>query len=209
MNELLRFLERLFTEGTVRVRQRPELVPADRPRVERILRDAYAEYILTVAGAAPPFDAALAVRAAEVLADACWFLLSRAEPPDEVTQRLTLEPTQPTAGQLLSADLCLHYLPEVYRRARGIDAGDTLTLALAQLLRRWPLAGVLAGLTAGPLGDLQFADHAGLQLLYAERLSLAPDPAWLPPEGPARQWVELVFDRKGLPMPKQMMNDER
>src|SRR6516162_3438499 len=101
MNELLRFLERLFTEGTVRLRERPVLVPADRDRIESTLRDAYDEYTLTVAGDEPPFDPTTALRAAILLADACWYLLSRTEPREEVVQRLTWEPSGLTAGQLL------------------------------------------------------------------------------------------------------------
>ncbi len=202
MNELLRFFEGLFTEGTVRLRSRPELAPADRPTLERLLQDAYAEHALSVAGPTPPFDAEAAVRAALLIADACWFLLSRDDPPEEVQRRLTWQPDNPTAGRLLSADLCLRYLPEIYRRARGQDAGDVLPLALAELLRRWPLAGVLAGLSDGPLAPLDFAGHAGLQLHYAERLAIVPDPAWVPVEGPTRQWIDLVFHRQGRPVPR-------
>lgn len=197
MNELLRFLEFLFTEGTVRLRTRPVLTPAARPQLERLLRDAYTEHALSVAGPEPTFDFDTAERAALLLADACWFLLSHDEPPEEVERRLTWEPETLTPGQLLSADLCLHYLPEVHRRARSLDAADTLTGAVTRLLRIWPLCGVLANLNEPPLRDLHFAGSSGLQLLYAERLSPAPDLAWIPREGPTREWIELVFHRKG------------
>lgn len=210
MNELVRFFEGLFTEGAVRLRGRPDLAPADRPAFERLLRDAYAEHALSVAwapgcaspGSRPPFDADAAVRAALLLADACWFLFSHEEPPEEVERRLTWEPDSLNPGRLLSADLSLRYLPEIYRRARGRDAGDPLVRSLAGLLRRWPLAGVLAGLSDGPLAPLDFAGHGGLQLLYAERLALVPGPAWVPADGPTRQWVDLVFHRQGRPVPR-------
>ena len=46
-----------------------------------------------------------------------------------------------------------------------------------------------------------FGGHPGLQLLYAERLAGVGRPGWVPPSGPAREWVERVHSERGRPLP--------
>jgi hypothetical protein len=75
-----------------------------------------------------------------------------------------------------------------------------LTRCLAELLRRWPLTGVLADLEDGPLAPVELGGHPGLLLLYAERLAESPRPAWVP-RGPALPFVEMVFAERGLRVP--------
>jgi hypothetical protein len=55
------------------------------------------------------------------------------------------------------------------------------------------------------LTSLELADHTGLLLLYAERWSRNPKPAWLP-SGRGRDYLELVWSELGkdvaaLPQP--------
>src|SRR5581483_5630300 len=101
----------------------------------------------------------------------------------------------------LSADLTLRLLPAIHRRARVRDVDDPLAVEVAELLRRWPLSGVLADLDGPPAGDVTFFGHPGLQLLYAERLVEHEKPAWLPAAGPARERVELIYRERGRPLP--------
>src|SRR5690349_10844201 len=114
MSALTPFLDRLFTTGEARLAGRPE--PDDRRDVEEVLRRAFAEYRLDVAGPPIEFDPASAVMAALFTAWACWFAVSREEPPEQVTALLpaTPEPTTPAAH--LSIDLTLRYAVTVYRR---------------------------------------------------------------------------------------------
>ena len=75
----------------------------------------------------------------------------------------------------------------IYRRYIGGAAlraeNDPLGSAVAAVLRQWPLSGVLANLPGAPNGDVRFAGHAGLQLLYAERLIEHENAAWMPASG--------------------------
>ncbi len=52
---------------------------------------------------------------------------------------MPIEPTTP--AHHLSADLMLRYLPQVLKRARGLDPSDPLIGLLEDVLRRWPLSG--------------------------------------------------------------------
>jgi hypothetical protein len=201
MSGFAEFAQRLLTEGSVVLRQRPEATPADRAEAAGLLEKFYRDYCLDVAGPPPDFAAPAALAAAEFVWRACWFLLVRDEEAEVVEQALQLLPAPAGAGQQLSADLLLRFLPQVQRRARALAADDVLTQSLERVLRRWPLSGVLSDVAEGPEA-LDLAGHEGLMLLYAERLAGNVKPAWVPVGGPARDWVERVFAERGLPVPK-------
>jgi hypothetical protein len=195
------FLQRLLTEGAAVLEARPSLSTQERTEACVVLQRAHGHARLHVAGPLLDFDPEAALAAAECVWLAAWFLLVRSEEADEVQQ--ALRPLQPGqhAGGHLSADLTLRYLPQLYHRARSIAVDDVLTRGLAGILRLWPLSGVLAGLDDEPTTPLDTIDHPGLLLLYAERLAEHPRPTWVPRQGRAREWVERVFDERGLALP--------
>jgi MoxR-vWA-beta-propeller ternary system domain bpX4 len=191
MDPLDEFLERLFSEGRVVFDGRPEPLagPLDRP-VAR-LRAVFEIRRLEVAGPVIPFDPRVALDAAEVVRQACWALVSRGMRAEEMLMRVRMPVLPTTASHHLSADIVFRLLPGVHRRSRGIDPSDRLTTALADLLRSWPLSGVLADLDEGPASPPDLARHPGLLLLYAERLARHNRETWRPsPEG--MEYVELV-----------------
>ena len=193
------FLHHLFATGEARLTKRPD--EGDPREVRAALRRAFAEYRLDVAGPPIELDEDVAAAAALFTARACWFAVSRDEPPDQVSALMKppAEPKTPSAH--LSADLTLRYAVTVYRRAHAQNPEDVLAARLAEALRRCPLTGVLADLAEAPTGDLTFGGHPGLELLYAERLAANYRPAWLPPPGRTREAVELVYQLHGKPWP--------
>jgi hypothetical protein len=206
MSALAAFLQDILYEGRARLRDRPERSTQRDPEALAVLRQAFADHRLDVAGPLLELDEAVALGAAEFIRQAAWFLVSRDEPPEELDQPLGLPGPPRSATQHLSADLVLRLLPAIHRRARALDPTDRLTIRLAEVLRRWPLSGVLADVEEGPLTPLDFDDHPGLLLLYAERLAQHPKPAWMP-EGLGREYVELVWRELGcgpdtLPPPR-------
>ena len=195
------FLQRLLAEGVVVLHERPRINVAERAKATAVLEKAFACASLQVAGPRLDFDAPTALAGAELVWLASWFLVVRSDEPDEVASALRMPEPGAQPGQHLSADLTLRYLPQVFHRARGLAADDVLTAGLARILRQWPLSGVLVGLEEGPASTIEAMDHPGLLLLYAERLAEQPTPAWTPLQGPARDWVERVFDERGLAVP--------
>jgi hypothetical protein len=170
MGALVDFLHQLFEEGKVLLKDRP--VPSTgrpSPEAAALLKRAFNDYRLHVAGPLIEFDSGAALNAAEVVRQACWLLLNRTEPESEL--HLTMQGAPATPAQHLSADLVLRFLPQIYRRARALAPADVLLGMLADILRRWPLTGVLAGVDEEPLAPLDFGGHPGLMLLYAERLA--------------------------------------
>ncbi|CAN5871789.1 hypothetical protein BH23PLA1_BH23PLA1_18950 [soil metagenome] len=204
MSALSDFLDNLFREGTVVFRDHPALSGSDRAGTAEVLRRAFDEDCLDLAGAPPTFDEAAAVEAAEWTRMACWFMVHREEPVEELKLGLTLPKAARSPGAHLSADLTFRYLPLIHRRARALSTNDLLTRRLAELLRQWPLTGVLSDVEEAPIGpvDWTWDGHFGLMLLYAERLAVTEKPAWCP-TGKAFECVEWVLDglgRRGSPL---------
>jgi hypothetical protein len=190
------WLDRVLTAGESVQDAPPHRAAADYPAVEARFRAAFDLHALDVAGPPVAFDPAAALRAADALAAACWLLACGDD------GRVALEPAASPAAHL-SADVTLRFLPGVYRRARARHADGALAASLDRLLRAWPLSGVLADLDGAPTVAPQF-DHAGLQLLYAERLARTRRAGWVPADGAAREWAERVFAERGLALPEPL-----
>jgi hypothetical protein len=192
MATLGEFLQTLFEDGRIVLKGRPEPTEADRAGALRVLEAAFDLHRLDVAGPPIGFDPASALTAAELVRRSAWFLVNRSESVREMERSLTRPRPPLTSGEHLSADVSFRFLPQVYRRARSIAPGDYLASFLSDLLRAWPLSGVLSDLAEGPkdVGDL--GGHPGLWMLYAERLALDEKPAWMP-DGASKAYVELVF----------------
>jgi hypothetical protein len=187
------FLTQLLDQGKIVFRS--ATVPRDRPCAAAIatLAEAFEFHSLTVAGPRIAFDPAVACAAADFLRQSSWALVNHDEPMTDLEKRLRMPGLPRTPSQHLSADLTLRYLPQVLRRARGLDPSDPLVKRLADVLRQWPLSGVLSDLDEAPSGPLAFGSHPGLLLLYAERLSGNDRPAWRPARSsPAWEYHELV-----------------
>jgi len=196
MGALADFLRGLFEDGRIAHRDRPPEVDEDRAGATSVLAAAFDLHRLDVAGPPIPFDAPSALAAGDLVRQASWFLVDRSEPVEAMARRLAMPPAPRTAAQHLSADLALRFLPQLHRRARALAASDRLQALLADVLRRWPLSGVLSDLEDGPddVGDL--GGHPGLRLLYAERVARSERPGWMP-SGAASDHVELVLQGLG------------
>ncbi len=196
MATLGHFLQGLLDEGRIVLRGRPMPSEADRPSAVARLEAAFQVHRLDVAGPPIPFEPTAALAAAELVRLASWFLLNRSETVEMMERCLAMPRPPRTASEHLSADLTFRFLPQIQRRARAIAPGDGLASFLADVLRAWPLSGVLSDIEEGPkdVGDL--GAHPGLWMLYAERLALDEKPAWMP-RGAAKGHVELVFQGLG------------
>jgi hypothetical protein len=197
MTSFHEFLTQLLNDGKVVFHS--TRAPHDRPRQHDValLEKAYQTLRLGVAGPDIPFDPAVAYSAAELLRQASWALVNHDDRIADLKKRLTMpiDPTSP--AHHLSADLTLRYLPQIHRRVRGLDSCDPLIELLENLLRRWPLSGVLADVADAPLASVDFGEHPGLLLLYAERLSANDRSAWRPPRGgSAWDYYELVIEER-------------
>jgi hypothetical protein len=190
MATLVDFLQQLLGKGKVVFQERPVASVAQKDAAIAFLHETYVFYRLEVSGPLIGFNPEIALQAADLIRHSCWFLVQHDE-PDDALERLLAMPLPRTDADHLSADLLFRYLPGVCRRAKVIDPADLLSTRLSELLRQWPLSGVLADVEEAPLTSLDFNDHLGLLLLYAERLARNPKVEWQP-EGRAREFAELA-----------------
>jgi len=192
MSPLGKFFHDLLREGRVLLRDQRGVGAGSDAELAEVLRAAYADCCLDVAEPVMPFDQATALAAADLVQQACWALVNHALPAAELEKRVRMPRPPQAPAQHLSADLLLRYLPQVHRRARARDPADPLATMLENVLRQWPLSGVLADIDEGPEAPLDFGGHPGLMLLYAERLAQHEKPSWLP-TGQTLEYVELVW----------------
>jgi hypothetical protein len=197
MAGLANFLKSLLEKGEIHFTDRPDLSTGPQAGALDLLHRTFLDYRLEIAGSLIVFDPDCALAAARLVRAAAWFLVNHDEPESELHRHLTWTtgPTQP--AQHLSADLVLRYLPQIHRRAQALAAADLLPTLLADILRRWPLSGVLANIEEEPLTSLEMGGHLGLMMLYAERLARHEKPAWFPTGGQALDYVELIFGQWG------------
>ena len=190
-NMLAEFLQTLFDSGDVLYQIPPEWPTAQPDDAVDALNKAFAVYRLEVAGPLIDFDPRAALRAAEFVRWACWFLVHRDSPPEEVEARLVVPGQPDSAAAHLSTDLVFRYLAGLHRRARALSLDDVLTKRIVDALRVHPLSGVLSDLEAPPTSPLDLAGHPGLQLLYAERFVRRQRDAWRP-EGRIAELIQLI-----------------
>ena len=196
MANLYDFIEHLMSEGQIRYGERSSALREPESAALTLLQKAFMSYRLQVAGPLIPFDEEAALKAAELVRQAGWFLVSHDEPESELEKYVAMPGPPSTAAQHLSADLMLRYLPQLHRRVLALNPDDLLAKKLTTILREWPLSGVLANIEEGPTSSLQFEGHPGLCQLYAERLARHEKPGWMP-DGPALEYVDWVRQELG------------
>jgi hypothetical protein len=190
------FLTELFDKGKIVFRAAPRDRPS--PAGVAVLAEVFEAYRLGVAGPRIAFDPAIACAAAEFLRQAAWALVNHDDRVTDLLKRLKMPCVPLLPSHHLSADLTLRHLPQVVRRARGLDPRDPLVAQVANELRNWPLTGVLSDVEEGPRVALDFGGHPGLKLLYAERLVGNDRPCWRPiTNGPSWDHYELVLNERG------------
>ena len=97
-----------------------------RRRVLRCWRMRLRAISLAVAGPRIAFDPQVACAAAEFLRQAAWALVNHDEHVTDLVKRLKMPLAPSSPSHHLSADLTLRYVPQVLRRARGLDPSDPL-----------------------------------------------------------------------------------
>ncbi len=193
MANLALFLDRLFREGTLRVEA--DRLTSD-AGVRQVLERAFDVFTLDLAGPRLECDFALSAHAGKILYELAWYFTHPAEDGRAAESRFRWEIANATIAQHVSVDLVFRYLPTLYRRVRAIHARDFLTPVIENLLRSWPLSGVLSEVAEPPLHQFDFSQHLGVAWWYAERWAKLAKPSWLP-EGNLQERAELVWQAIG------------
>ncbi len=118
----------------------------------------------------PGYDGKAALWAAQIVFFASQLLLYRRNKDSEITSILPDYPEEITPGAILSADLCLRFLPEISRKAKEIDTDDALVAVLETHLQTWHYSGIGYPLKNDVLSfDIIFSDKC-LKQVYINRI---------------------------------------
>jgi MoxR-vWA-beta-propeller ternary system domain bpX4 len=139
------------------------------------LETEYDNECLGYPGQAPAFDAAAAVWAAQTVYIAAQLLLYRKDKEADIPAMLPAYEGVLTPGSILSADICLRFLPEIQQMAKNIDADDVLITLLATHMQQWHYSAI------GHLQETEGLNFAFidtdicLQQLYTDRVIARKD----------------------------------
>ena len=147
-----------------------EIPDAEIGAVADYLERDYERECLDYPGDPPEFDQAAALWSARVVYHAAQLLLNRHHVKQDLGYLLAPFEGDMTEGAILSADICLRFLPDVVAKARKIDPDDDLILLLEILMGYWPYSNL--GLKQIPKEDDLglISGSACLRQLYADRV---------------------------------------
>lgn len=114
----------------------------DEMLVVDFLKIEYDTEVLNYPFAAPPFNAEAALWAAKTVYTSCQILLYRKHQEPELPTLLPSFAYPITAAEILSADLCLRFLPRILEEARLIDIEDALIPILEGIVKQWHYSGI-------------------------------------------------------------------
>lgn len=106
------------------------------------LQEQYRKESLEYPYSAPAFDAAAALWAAKTMNMAAQLLLYRENKPDDLGTLFPAFDREINHAAVLSADLCLRFLPDTLRELKIIDSLDPLILILENILSQWHYSGI-------------------------------------------------------------------
>ncbi|MFK7031350.1 hypothetical protein V3471_05985 [Flavobacterium oreochromis] len=106
------------------------------------LEDEYHRESIDYPYQVPPFDKEAALWAAKTVYLTTQFLLCRANTIDQLKNSWIGFDKKITAGAMLSADLCLRFLPQLFLKLEEIDSGDILVDLLKIELQKFYYSSV-------------------------------------------------------------------
>lgn len=124
---------------------------------------------------APPFDLPAAIWGAKTLYTFTQLVLYRKHEEAAIPELFTPYTGTITPGAILSADLCLRFLPQLYQQVSNIDDADVVLPLMQDLLNQWHYSGI-GRLTAPDVNQLTIIKSNNcLQQLYADRIIARKD----------------------------------
>lgn len=156
---------------------------SDSESVVDFLQNEYYNESLEYSYTAPDFNKDAALWAAKTIYIAAQLLLYRENKAVDLPQLLPEYIGKIDAAAILSADLCLRFLPDILIQLKMIDADDDLIVILENHLVKWHYAGVNYKLAIEQLDFSSVIANQCLHQLYINRiiefknLQLAKHPA--------------------------------
>ncbi len=124
---------------------------------------------------APEFNANAALWAAKIVYTFCQLILYRENKTEELPQLLPAFNDRIDASAMLSADLCLRFLPQVLEDTKHIDPDDKLIEMAEGILNQWHFSSIGYKIKANEINTNILQTNKCLQQLYIDRVILKKD----------------------------------
>lgn len=147
-----------------------EIKDGETEAVAAFLKAEYLEESIEYPFEIPIFNIEAATWAAKTIYIAAQLLLYRKNKVEDLPSLLQAFPTKPTSDSILSADLCLRFLPDILVELKIIDSSDPLIEILEKILHQWHYSGVNYNLDIEQLDFAPISDHPCLLQLYCNRV---------------------------------------
>lgn len=144
-----------------------QIAPAEEALLLEFLETEYQNECLDYPFTPPQFQPAAAIWAARTLYFSAQLLLYRENKEQELPILLPAFTGEINPSAILSADLCLRFLPDIVRQSKDIDIEDRLNHLLETILYDFHYSGI--GLLA-PTDTMQWNDDPCLSQLYLNRV---------------------------------------
>lgn len=139
------------------------------------LRTEYENESLEYPYAVPAFDQAAALWAAKTVYLAAQLVLYRENKPKDLPLMFAPYAGEKTAGAILSADLCLRFLPAVWQQLSLMDPEDALLPILEEHLCAWHYSAVGSSFGAEGADMHAVTDNRCVYALYVNRIIARKD----------------------------------
>jgi len=134
------------------------------------LESEYENEILEYPGTAPKFNSGAALWAAKTLYFAVQLLLYREHKISDLEEFLAAYKEETDAAAILSADLCLRFLPQVMEEMKKIDADDPAIAILENHLIQFHYAAIGFQIDSEKINFDILGSNDCLQQLYLDRI---------------------------------------
>lgn len=138
--------------------------------ISNFLEEEYEKESLEYPYEAPPFDPAAALWAAKFIYFSAQLMLYREQEERELENILEDFPGPMNPSSILSADLCLRFIPPMITQLKLIDPEDPLVNILERQLKQWHYSGVAYELPVDELALEQAVADPCLHQLYCNRI---------------------------------------
>ncbi len=171
-SDFLNTIQHLREYETVVVHQRLTHIPEEEKQaVSDYLLAEYEREKTEYPHTPPEFDAEAAVWAAQVIYLIAQSILYRNLRMDELQPHLPVSPPEIKAPAIVSADLCLRFLPHLNQVLVNIDAEDELIPWSAAILHAWHYSAIRAHSQLDNLDFSAITVNPCLHQLYANRVA--------------------------------------
>ncbi|MDI3319394.1 hypothetical protein [Pinibacter soli] len=143
---------------------------SDEEEVCSFLQTEYQQESLTHPFQSPSFDGAAALWGARLIYNAAQLLLYRQNKPNDLIALFPDFQNEVTPSAIVSADLCLRFLPDVIAPLRLIDGEDQLIGILENHLKIWHFSAVKSELSFDALDFTLILSNPCIKRLYVDRV---------------------------------------